>query len=182
MNSNGTTTLSRDIIADGLWRNNPIFRQILGICSTLAVTNVVLNTMVMCVSLTIVTAFSCFTISLLRKWTPMTIRMMVQTLVIAFYVIIVDVTLKAYWPAMSTNLSPYVGLIITNCIVLGRAEGFAMHHGFFESVLDGLGNGLGYSLILIVVATIREFFGKGSLLNIQILIPTSQVGAFELLQ
>ena len=95
---------NRDIMLDGLWRDNPIFRQVLGICSTLAVTNVVLNTAVMCTSLTLVTALSCLTVSLLRNWTPRNIRMMVQTLIIAFYVIIVDLILRAYWPEMSRNL------------------------------------------------------------------------------
>lgn len=160
-------TLSRDIIADGLWRNNPIFRQVLGICSTLAVTNVVLNTMVMCASLTIVTVLSCLTVSLLRKWTPMNIRMMVQTLIIAFYVIIVDVILKAYWPAMSTNLGPYVGLIITNCIIMGRCEAFARSNGPVSSMVDGLFNGLGYSLILVAISVVRELMGMGTILGIE---------------
>ena len=164
----GQNTLSRDIIVDGLWRNNPIFRQILGICSTLAVTNVVLNTMVMCASLTIVTVFSCVTVSLLRKWTPMNIRMMVQTLIIAFYVIIVDVILKAYWPAMSTNLGPYVGLIITNCIIMGRCEAFAKSNSPWPSAIDGFFNGIGYSLILIAISVVRELLGMGTILGFEI--------------
>jgi Na+-transporting NADH:ubiquinone oxidoreductase subunit D len=165
MSPNGTTTLSRDIIVDGLWRNNPIFRQILGICSTLAVTNVVLNTMVMCVSLTVVMALSCLTVSLLRKYTPMNIRMMVQTLVIAFYVIIVDVLLKAYWPDMSTNLGPYVGLIITNCIIMGRCEAFARSNKPMASVIDGFFNGLGYSMVLLAISVVRELLGTGTILG-----------------
>ncbi len=168
MSPNGQNTLSRDIIADGLWRNNPIFRQILGICSTLAVTNVVLNTMVMCASLTVVMALSCLTVSLLRKWTPMNIRMMVQTLIIAFYVIIVDLILKAYWPDMSSNLGPYVGLIITNCIIMGRCEAFARSNSPVPSVIDGFFNGIGYSLILIVISVLREMLGMGTILGIEI--------------
>lgn len=153
------------IILDGLWRDNPIFRQILGICSTLAVTNVVLNTAVMCLSLTLVTAMSCLTVSMLRNLTPRNIRMMVQTLIMAFYVIIVDILLKAYWPEMSRNLGPYVGLIITNCILMGRCEAFAGSNTPGPSFMDGLFNGLGYSFILLSIATIREITGMGTLLG-----------------
>lgn len=153
------------IMMDGLWHDNPIFRQILGICSTLAVTNVVLNTAVMCISLTLVTALSCWTVSILRNWTPRNIRMMVQTLIMAFYVIIVDILLKAYWPEMSRNLGPYVGLIITNCILMGRCEAFAGSNTPGLSFLDGLFNGLGYSCILLVIAAIREIMGMGTFLG-----------------
>lgn len=155
----------RDIMLDGLWRDNPIFRQILGICSTLAVTNVVLNTAVMCVSLTAVTALSCLTVSLLRHWTPRNIRMMVQTLIIAFYVIIVDLALKAYWPEMSRNLGPFVGLIITNCIIMGRCEAFAGTNPPRPALLDGLFSGLGYSFVLLAIATVREVLGMGTFLG-----------------
>jgi Na+-transporting NADH:ubiquinone oxidoreductase subunit D len=155
----------RDIILDGLWRDNPIFRQVLGICSTLAVTNVVLNTLVMCTSLTLVTALSCLTVSLLRHWTPRNIRMMVQTLIIAFYVIIVDLILRAYWPEMSHNLGPYVGLIITNCIIMGRCEAFAGSNPPVSSFWDGLFNGLGYSLILLGISVVRELLGMGTILG-----------------
>lgn len=168
MSPNGQATLTRDIIVDGLWKNNPVFRQILGICSTLAITNVVLNTTVMCVSLTAVMTLSCFTVSLLRKWTPMNIRMMVQTLIIAFYVIIVDVILKAYWPEMSTNLGPYVGLIITNCIIMGRCEAFARSNSPVASVVDGFFNGIGYSMILIIISVLRELLGMGTILGFEI--------------
>lgn len=155
----------RDIMLDGLWRDNPIFRQILGICSTLAVTNVVLNTAVMCISLTAVTALSCLTVSLLRYWTPRNIRMMVQTLIIAFYVIIVDLILKAYWPEMSRNLGPFVGLIITNCIIMGRCEAFAGTNPPRPAMLDGLFSGLGYSFVLLAIAVIRELLGMGTILG-----------------
>ncbi len=155
----------KDLVADGLWRDNPIFRQVLGICSTLAVTNVVLNTVVMCTSLTLVTAISCMTVSLLRHWTPRNIRMMVQTLIIAFYVIIVDLILKAYWPEMSRNLGPYVGLIITNCIIMGRCEAFAGSNPPAPSFVDGLFSGLGYSLILVAISVVRELLGMGTILG-----------------
>ncbi|MBN1864768.1 MAG: electron transport complex subunit RsxE [Victivallales bacterium] len=156
---------TRQIMLDGLWRDNPIFRQVLGICSTLAVTNVVLNTLVMCVSLTLVTAMSCMTVSLLRDWTPKNIRMMVQTLVIAFYVIIVDLMLKAYWPQMSRNLGPFVGLIITNCIIMGRCEAFAGANPMRPAFIDGLFSGMGYSFVLLAISVFRELFGMGSLLG-----------------
>lgn len=158
----------RDILWDGLWRNNPIFRQVLGICSTLAVTNLVLNTMVMCAGLTLTTALSCMTVSFLREWTPRNIRMMVQTLIIAFYVILMDLVLKAYWPDMSRSLGPYVGLIITNCIVMGRCEAFAGSHPPGPSFVDGLANGLGYSMILLVIAAIREVMGMGAILGVPV--------------
>jgi len=157
---------TKELMLDGLWRNNPVFRQVLGICSTLAVTNVVLNTAVMCVSLTLVTAISCWTVSLLRHWTPRNIRMMVQTLIIAFYVIIVDLVLKAYWPEMSRNLGPFVGLIITNCIVMGRCEAFAGSNSPIPSFMDGLFNGLGYSFVLLAISVVRELLGMGTILGI----------------
>jgi Na+-transporting NADH:ubiquinone oxidoreductase subunit D len=159
------TKPTKQIVIDGLWRDNPIFRQVLGICSTLAVTNVVLNTMVMCVSLTLVTAMSCWTVSLLRNWTPKNIRMMVQTLIIAFYVIIVDLVLKAYWPEMSRNLGPFVGLIITNCIIMGRCEAFAGSNPMGPSFIDGLFSGLGYSFMLLAISVFRELLGMGTLLG-----------------
>jgi Na+-transporting NADH:ubiquinone oxidoreductase subunit D len=147
---------------EGIWTNNPIFKQILGICSTLAVTNMVLNTLVMCAALVLTLAMSSLTISWLRRWTPRNIRMMLETLVIAFYVIVVDVALKAYWPEMSTNLGPYVGLIITNCIVMGRAEACANSNPPFHAFMDGLFNGIGYALVLLVVAIPREIMGMGT--------------------
>lgn len=168
MSPNGQVKLTREIVIDGLWRNNPIFRQVLGICSTLAVTNVVLNTMVMCVALTVVTALSCMTVSMLREWTPRNIRMMVQTLIIAFYVIIVDLVLRAYWPEMSRNLGPYVGLIITNCIIMGRCEAFAGSNPVGASGVDGLFNGLGYSAILVAISVVRELMGMGTILGFDI--------------
>ncbi|MGD9874008.1 MAG: Rnf-Nqr domain containing protein [Kiritimatiellia bacterium] len=150
---------------EGIWGNNPIFRQVLGICSTLAVTNMVLNTLVMCAGLVVTLSMSSLSISLLRKWTPRNIRMMVETLIIAFYVIMVDIALKAYWPEMSQNLGPYVGLIITNCIVMGRAEACALTQPPFTALVDGFFNGLGYSILLLLIAIPRELLGLGSLLG-----------------
>jgi len=162
---NGVKTQNKDIIKQGLWDNNPIFRQVLGICSTLAVTNFVLNTIVMCVALVFTLSLSAMTVSVLRRFTPRSIRMMVETLIIAFYVIIVDVILKAYWPQMSGNLGPYVGLIITNCIVMGRCEACGNSNPPAKAFLDGLFNALGYSFILLIIATVRELLGMGTLLG-----------------
>ncbi len=155
------------IVSEGIWLNNPIFKQVLGICSTLAVTNRVLNTMVMCIALVFTLSLSAATVSLLRKFTPRNIRMMVETLIIAFYVIIVDVVLKAYWPQMSGSLGPYVGLIITNCIVMGRCEAYGNTQPVGRAFLDGLFNALGYSFVLLIIATFRELLGMGTLLGYQ---------------
>lgn len=120
---------SKKIIKDGLWDDNPIFRQVIGICSALAVTNLMLNSLIMGLGLMFVTAFSELTVSLIRKFTPPKhIRMMVQVLIISVYVIILDIFLKAYYPEMSKALGPYVGLIITNCIIMGRCEAFAQNN------------------------------------------------------
>jgi len=156
------------IIADGLWRDNPVFRQVLGICSALAVTNLMMNTLVMCVALTLTVAFSSVTVSVLRSYTPRRIRMMVQTLIIAFYVIIIDQFLKAYWPDMSRNLGPYVGLIITNCIIMGRAEAFANTNRPWPSFVDGLFSGFGYSVVLMSIALIRETLGMGTMFGLPV--------------
>jgi Na+-transporting NADH:ubiquinone oxidoreductase subunit D len=159
-------SLNKNLMVEGLWRNNPIFKQVLGICSTLAVTNLVLNTMVMCAALVFTLSLSAATVSILRNFTPRNIRMMVETLIIAFYVIIVDVLLKAYWPQMSTNLGPYVGLIITNCIVMGRCEAYGNSNPPGGAFVDGFFNALGYSFVLLIIATFRELFGMGTLLGV----------------
>ena len=125
------------IIRDGIIDDNPIIYQVIGICSALAVTNLMLNSLIMGVALIFVTALSSFTISLIREWTPSHIRMMVQVLIISAYVILVDIFLKAYMPEMSKALGPYVGLIITNCIIMGRAEAFAISNGPVDSLIDG---------------------------------------------
>ncbi len=156
---------SKNIIMQGLWHSNPVFRQVLGICSTLAVTNLVLNTTVMCLALLFTLSLSALTVSILRRLTPRNIRMMVETLIIAFYVIIVDVVLKAYWPDMSRSLGPYVGLIITNCIVMGRCEAYANANPPGRAFLDGLFNALGYSFVLLIIATFREVMGMGTFMG-----------------
>ena len=174
-------------MADSKWRiltrplvdDNPLTLQILGICSALAVTTSLDTALLMSFVVTCVLALGSGSVSLIRNHLPHSVRIIVQITIIASLVIVVDQLLQAYAYELSKRLSVFVGLIITNCIVLGRAEGFAMHNRFVPSLLDGIGNGLGYSLILIVVGAIREFFGKGSLLNVQILVPTSQGGAFE---
>ncbi|MBN2852027.1 MAG: NADH:ubiquinone reductase (Na(+)-transporting) subunit D [Clostridia bacterium] len=145
-----------------LWKENPVIRQILGICSALAVTNLAVNSLVMGLGLMFVTALSSFTISLLRNYIPQRIRMIVQTLIIAAYVIVVDIFLKANLPEISKALGPYVGLIITNCIIMGRAEAFAQKNPPVLSLFDGLFAGLGYTIILLGVALIRELLGFGS--------------------
>ena len=153
----------KKIFSNGLWHENPVFRQILGICSALAVTNLMVNTFIMGLSLIFVTSLSNVTVSVLRKVTPVRTRMMVQTLIIASYVIIVDIMLKAYLPDISEALGPYVGLIITNCIIMGRCEGFARNNPPWPSFLDGLASGSGYALVLLAVALFRETLGFGTI-------------------
>lgn len=159
----------KEVFLTGLWKDNPVLRQILGICSTLAVTNLMVNTLVMNAGLIFTVCLSSLTVSILRKYTPMRIRMMVQTLIIASYVIIVDILIKAYMPDISEALGPYVALIITNCIIMGRCESFARNNPPVASFLDGLGMSLGYSLVLILIALIREPLGFGTLLGLRIL-------------
>jgi len=153
---------TRQIFHRGLWEENPVFRQILGICSALAVTNLLVNTLIMGLSLIFVTAMSGVTVSLLRNMTPARIRMMVQVLIIASYVIIVDVVLKAFLPDVSRALGPYVGLIITNCIIMGRCEGFARSNPVWPSFVDGVASGAGYAVVLLTVAFFRELLGFGT--------------------
>ena len=167
---------ARKALFEPLITNNPIALQILGICSALAVTTQLSVALIMCVALTSVTAFSNLFISVIRNHIPSSIRIIVQMTIIASLVIIVDQILKAYAFETSKKLAVFVGLIITNCIVMGRAEAYAMKNTPWNSFLDGIGNGLGYSLILIIVATIRELFGSGSLLGYQILVPVSEGG------
>ncbi|NQU39624.1 MAG: NADH:ubiquinone reductase (Na(+)-transporting) subunit D [Lentisphaerae bacterium] len=160
---------ARQIFANNMTRENPVFIQVLGICSTLAVTNSLKNTFVMCVGLLFTLSLSNFTVSLLRRWMPTRIRMMVEVLVIASYVIVVDITLKAFYPDIWRQLGPYVGLIITNCIVMGRAEAFALTNPPGLSFIDGLSAGVGYSYVLLVIAVFRELLGSGSLWGFRIL-------------
>ncbi|WP_290541275.1 NADH:ubiquinone reductase (Na(+)-transporting) subunit D [Alistipes sp.] len=149
--------------------NNPVIVQILGICSALAVTVQLKPAIVMALSVTVVTAFSNLVMSLLRNGVPSRIRIIVQLVVIAALVILVDQVLKAFVYEVSKQLSVYVGLIITNCIVMGRIEAFALANKPWASFLDGIGNGLGYGLILVIVAFFRELFGSGSLLGLRII-------------
>jgi Na+-transporting NADH:ubiquinone oxidoreductase subunit D len=142
---------------------NPIFRQVLGICSALAVTNRMVNTLLMCGGLIWATTLSSLTVSLLRQYTPHRVRIMVNILIVAVYVIVVDIVMRAYFTEVHRDIAAYVGLIITNCIVLGRLEGFASRNPVGPSVADGLGAGLGYSAILIAVAAVRELLGFGTL-------------------
>lgn len=159
---------SKEIFSMGIWLDNPILRQLIGICSALAVTNLMVNSLVMGVGLTFVTAFSSLTISAIRHFTPKHIRMMVQVLIIAAYVIMVDIFLKAYMPEMSKALGPYIGLIITNCIIMGRAEAYAQKNPPLPAFLDGVANGIGYTGVLLFIAFFRELLGFGSLFGIQI--------------
>jgi Na+-transporting NADH:ubiquinone oxidoreductase subunit D len=159
----------KQVFSDDIGVNNPVFVQILGICSTLAVTNVLKNTVVMCAGLIFVTGLSNLTVSLLRAWMPGRVRMMAETLIIAAYVIIVDVVLKAYLPDISRQLGPYVGLIITNCIIMGRAEAFALSNPPSLSLVDGLSSGLGYSYVLLSIAFVRELLGSGSIWGYRVL-------------
>jgi len=167
---------ARKVLIEPLIDNNPITLQVLGICSALAVTTSLLPALLMCAALTSVTTLASGTISSIRRFIPNNIRIIVQMTIIASFVIVVDQILRAYAFETSKQLSVFVGLIITNCIVLGRAEAFAMKNGVALSMLDGLGNGLGYSLILIIVATLRELFGAGTLLGREILPLTANGG------
>lgn len=166
-------------LLDPLIDNNPITLQILGICSALAVTTSLAASLVMCIALTSVTALSNFSISMIRRQVPVNIRIIVQMTIIASLVIVVDEILTAYVYEISKTLSVFVGLIITNCIVLGRAEAYAMKQPPLPSFFDGLGNGLGYSLVLMVVGTVRELFGSGSLFGVQILTPVAEGGWYQ---
>ncbi len=159
----------KTVVVEPIFSKNPIALQILGVCSALAVTTSLQVTLVMCVALTAVTAFSNLGVSLIRNHIPNNIRIIVQMIIIASLVIVVDQILKAYAYDISKQLSVFVGLIITNCIVMGRAEAFAMKNPPGMSFFDGIGNGLGYSVVLITVATIRELFGAGKLLGFEIL-------------
>ena len=163
------TPNSREIIRNGFWNENPLFRHTLGICSTLAVTNVLANTLVMCTGLLFTMAMSSLTVSLLRGMTPSRIRMMVQTLIIASYVIMVDIVIKAYAPEISEALGPYVGLIITNCIVMGRCEAFARSNPALPSMVDGAATALGFSAVLFTIAVIRETLGFGTILGFRVM-------------
>ncbi|MCH2183444.1 MAG: NADH:ubiquinone reductase (Na(+)-transporting) subunit D [Mariniblastus sp.] len=171
-------TSAKGLILDPIFNNNPIALQILGICSALAVTTKLDKSLTMSVAVIFVAAFGSAGVALIRHRIPSSIRIIVQMTIIASLVILVEQFLKAFNYGLSKELSVFVGLIITNCIIMGRAEGFAMQNTVRDSFLDGIGNGLGYSLILIVVGAIRELFGSGTLLNITIL-PKGEEGWYE---
>ena len=158
----------KDVLLNPLFNENPIGLQVLGICSALAVTTKLETSVTMCFAVIFVIAFSNMAVSLIRNHIPNSIRIIVQMTIIASLVIIVDQVLKAYAFEISKQLSVFVGLIITNCIVMGRAEAFAMKNGVGLSFLDGVGNGLGYSLILLIVGVLRELFGSGKLFGVEI--------------
>mgnify|MGYP002628065744 FL=1 len=166
---------TKDVLLDPIIKNNPIALQILGICSALAVTTKLETAIAMSVAVTLVTGLSGASVSLIRNYIPNSIRIIVQMTIIAMLVILVDQFLKAYFYGISKQMSVFVGLIITNCIVMGRAEAFAMKNTPSMSFFDGVGNGLGYSFILIVVAIFRELLGKGELLGHKILGPEGLV-------
>lgn len=160
---------NREVFSTPISMNNPVTVQVLGICSALAVTSKLEPAIVMGLSVTIITAFSNVVISLIRKTIPNRIRIIVQLVVVAALVTIVSELLKAFAYDVSVQLSVYVGLIITNCILMGRLEAFAMQNGPWESFLDGIGNGLGYALVLVVVGFIRELFGFGTLFGFHVI-------------
>lgn len=159
------------VMKKNTWAENPVLVQILGICSALAVTNTLLNTLIMTCGVIFVTGFSNFTVSLLKNLIPRRVRMIVQTLIIAFYVILVDIFLRAFLPEVSQALGPYVGLIITNCIIMGRAEAFAQSNPPMISLWDGITSGAGYMYVLLCIACIRELLGFGTLLGFRVLPP-----------
>ncbi len=159
----------KELLFDPILKNNPIALQILGVCSALAVTVQLNQVLIMCLALTFVCAFSSLFVSIIRNHVPSSIRIIIQMTIIASMVILVNEFLKAFAYDVSKSMAVYVGLIITNCIVMGRTEGFAMKNGPISSFLDGIGNGLGYSFILIVVGVFRELLGSGKLMGFTIL-------------
>ncbi|KPV94647.1 NADH:ubiquinone reductase (Na(+)-transporting) subunit D [Pseudoalteromonas sp. SSM20] len=169
----------KEVLFGPVFANNPIALQVLGICSALAVTSSLKNALIMSIALTLVTAFSSLFISMIRNHIPSSVRIIVQMTIIASLVIVVDQTLQAFVYATAKELSVFVGLIITNCIVMGRAEAYAMKSPPMMSFLDGIGNGLGYSVVLLTVGFIRELFGKGTLFDVEILPLVSEGGFYQ---
>jgi Na+-transporting NADH:ubiquinone oxidoreductase subunit D len=170
---------TKKVLVEPLVSNNPITLQVLGICSALAVTSQMSTSLIMALALTLVTACSSAAISAIRNHIPSSIRIIVQMTIIASLVIVVDQCLKAFAFEVSKQLSVFVGLIITNCIVMGRAEAYAMKNPPLESFMDGIGNGAGYSLILIIVAFFRETLGSGKLLGIEVFKLTKDGGWYD---
>jgi len=163
-------------LIDPLFNDNPIGRQVLGICSALAVTTLLAPSLVMCLAVIGVLLLSNVSVSILRNYIPSSIRIIVQLTIISSLVIVTDQILKAFAFSISKQLSVFVGLIITNCIIMGRAEGYAMQNGPVRSGFDAIGNGVGYSLVLLLVAVFRELFGSGSLFGVRLLRPVSEGG------
>ena len=169
----------KKVLFEPLFSNNPIALQILGICSALAVTTKMDKTLVMCVAVIVVTGLSNFFVSLIRNYIPSSIRIIVQMTIIASLVIVTDQVLKAFVYDVAKEMSVFIGLIITNCIVMGRAEGYAMKNPPLMSFFDGIGNGLGYSVVLVFVAFFRELLGSGQLLGVTLLKTTGDGGFFQ---
>ncbi|WP_018692000.1 NADH:ubiquinone reductase (Na(+)-transporting) subunit D [Algicola sagamiensis] len=169
----------KKVLFGPVFANNPIALQVLGVCSALAVTSKMDKALVMCIALTAVCAFSNLFISIIRNHIPSSVRIIVQMTIIASLVIVVDSILKAYAYTLAKELSVFVGLIITNCIVMGRAEAYAMKSPPMMSFLDGIGNGLGYSVVLMTVAFIRELFGSGTVFGIEVLKLASEGGWYQ---
>lgn len=174
-----TSTSLRRAFVDPLINENPITLQILGLCSALAVTKTMATALIMSAAVTVVITLSNASISLIRNHMPRHVRLILQITIIASLVIVVDQVLKAYAYALSKELSVFVGLIVTNCIIMGRAEAFAMKNNVRLSIMDGLGNGLGYSWILILVGSVRELFGSGTLLGVEVFRTVSAGGWYE---
>jgi Na+-transporting NADH:ubiquinone oxidoreductase subunit D len=170
---------TKELLFDPIMKNNPIALQVLGICSALAVTSQLKQVMIMGAAVAVVTGVSSAMFSAIRNYTPNSIRIIVQMTVAASAVIIADQFLKAYFFDISKQMSVYIGLIITNCIVMGRMEGFAIKNKPWASFLDGIGNGIGYSFMLIAVGVVRELFGSGKLFGISILPLTTEGGWYQ---
>lgn len=164
-----TESKSWTTIKDGIWRDHPIFSMLLGICSALAVSNRVENAIAMSAGVAFVLVATAILISLLRNFIPQRIRIITYMLTIASFVIIVDMVLKAFYPAISESIGPYVGLIITNCLIMGRCEAFYIQNNVFQSILDALANGFGYAYTLVSIAIVREFLGFGTILRFEIM-------------
>ena len=161
-------TRSFQTFMDGIWRDHPIFSMVLGICSALAVSNKLENAIAMGAGVTFVLIATAIIVSALRNLIPQRVRMIAYMIIVASFVIIVDRFLKAYFPTISTSIGPYVGLIITNCIIMGRAEAFYIQNSLFQSVLDSIANGIGYTLTLGIISVVREVLGFGTILGYKV--------------
>ncbi len=170
---------AKELITTPLIDKNPVILQVLGICPALGITNSVMTAVIMTIATTGVLVFSSVSISLIRKFIPTSVRIIIQVTIIATGVIVVDQVLKAFLPDVARTLAVFIGLIVTNCIVLGRAEAFAVKNGPWPSMLDGVGHGLGYGLVLVVVGTVREILGSGTWFNIPVLPLTADGGWYS---